>query len=119
MSLDWNVENIEDYETVCWHERELSPNEGGGTAIVLHPVTEALIYWTMGVGLNQITEANADRFFERSERLNEVNGKPLVQWKDGERTTRGFTRDEIRAHIGLRTNASILSDAEFDTSLEP
>jgi len=54
MSLDWNVSNVKDYQTVCWIPNNDSPDTR------LNPVTEALIFYTMTVGMNVITEANAD-----------------------------------------------------------
>ena len=45
MALNWNIENIKDNKSVCWME------DGK-----MNPVTNALIWSTISVGLGSITD---------------------------------------------------------------
>ena len=96
MSLDWRLDEIENHEKACWEEFEI--NEGGDTAFRLYPVTEALIWATMVVGMNRITEKNYEKFFARY-CLSQMETK--------------ITLKDVKNHIGLRTNASTMSDTQF------
>lgn len=74
---------------------------------LMSPVTNALIWTCMGVGLNGITEENLVEFATRCKILDGINGLPLTETlEDGSHKKRGFTTDELQAHIGLRTNVS-------------
>lgn len=105
MSLNWSIEDVEDYENLCWIE-----NPDNKT---LNPITESIIFATMSVGINHITEDNAHEFFVRSGATSAVYGEPLRGWEDGNLIRRNYTFEEIKQHIGLSTNASVLSLKEF------
>lgn len=109
MSLNWSVEDVEDYKNLCWIENPENPD---GTKI-LNPITESLVFATMSVGINHITEDNAYDFFVRSGAAAVVYGDPITIWEDGNFTRRNYTFEEIKQHIGLSTNASVLSLKEF------
>lgn len=72
-------------------------------------VTEALIWATIPVGISRITDDNAPEFFDRCEMLADVYGAPLVA--DGK--DRRLTFEEVKAHVGLKTNASPKTPAQF------
>ena len=75
---------------------------------IMNPVTNALIWRCMAVGLNGITEDNLVEFAVRCRVVDALHGKPLSTF-DADKDTyveRGFTMDELRAHIGIRTNVS-------------
>lgn len=96
MSLDWNLEDIKDWETVT--------KADDGT---MSPVTHALIMSTMGVGMGTITEANADEFAWRLDLYQHMYGALLVDVVDEEFVAHVVSPDEVRQHIGLRTNAAL------------
>jgi len=80
------------------------------------PLTEYLIWGTIGVGINTITEDNAKLFFERLNLFDRVltpAGPIMTTDDDGELTYRHVTLDEVKARIGLKTNASPLTKAKF------
>lgn len=95
MSLNWNIEKIADYESVCFIETE----EGKRLA----PLTEALIFLTVGVGLGEITKANASEFYTRVTTLDKLGG-PMLTGRGGK--PHAITLEEIEAHIGLYTNVA-------------
>ena len=55
MSLNWNIKDIVNYKKVCWQEDQS-----------INPITEGLVFRTMTVSLGEITEKNANEFWERS-----------------------------------------------------
>lgn len=88
MSLNFKLDKIKNYETVTRKGDELNP------------VTNALIWSTMSVGLGSITEKNLQEWLVRLAFSDKLFGTMLK--KDGE--DRPFTRDELVAHIGLSCN---------------
>lgn len=98
MSLDFNfskmIERVgkEEYDRITDH-----PTEKGKW----HPVTEALIWATLGAGFGNIKdEKAADEFADRVLMLQAVNGGYL-QGKDGDVYV---TREDVHNHIGMWTN---------------
>jgi len=106
MSLNWNLESIQDYKTVCWIEQE------DGTTR-LNPVTETLIFMTMSVQMGSITEANADEFYARLKIIEALDGPFLYKNEDGKHQDRFFTPEDVQAHIGLACNVTTESTAKF------
>lgn len=94
MSLNWNLTAIADYETLCFI--------GEGEERRLNPVTDALIWYTLTVDIGQLTEKSFEEFFARMVIYDALRG-PLL-WEAG--GYRSITREELRQHIGLNTNAS-------------
>lgn len=100
MALTWKLTSITDYESVCW-----LPEYEGSTYKTLNPVTEYLIFSTMSVGMGEITEANWEEFYARE----------VLQWHvyGGLKVT----PEQVRQHIGLKTNASPITKAAFNASV--
>lgn len=110
MSLDFDftrmIERLgkEEYDRITDHPTQ--PN-------TWHPVTNALIWATLGVGMNRITEDNAEKFASRLAALQAVHGADL-------KTDTGpiyITSRDVEDHIGLSTNASNMNDAQFARKL--
>ena len=78
-------------------------------------VAEVLIFATMGIGMNTITEANADEFYQRLNFYERVLGGSINErdGEDGPWVTRNVTKAEVERFIGLRTNASPLTITKF------
>jgi len=77
---------------------------------MLNPVTNALIWATIGVGLPGITRENAAEFFARLRFIERLDGAHLIRAEvDGVRPE-GYaafiTPEEIVAHIGLTANVT-------------
>lgn len=124
MALTWDITEIHDYEDICWdvvegeeaeHIRKngtsgffASPwrEEDDGTIKVLSPVTNALIWMMMGLGVNgKITAKNADEVVRQVMIQQRVGGASLRQKnEEGGWVPRYITEVEVRQHIGLRTN---------------
>lgn len=106
MSLDWDIGKIRDYKTYCYRDN------GDGTT-TLNGKTEALIWATMPVGMGSITERNWETFYRRLHLLEKITGTFCHRFVNGKKETRYFTPDEVKRHVGLRTNASSISQARF------
>ena len=105
MALNWNLGDIENFKSVCWNDDESFNEE-----------TELLIFYTMNLGMGLITESNVNKFILRFRMYEVLFG--MSKWRnvDGERIN-AISDTLIRKHIGLRTNASKISDAEFNKKM--
>jgi hypothetical protein len=78
------------------------------------PITNALIWGTMSVGMNSITEANWREFYTRAYIIQTIHGSWIYENGDH----RFITPQEIRDHIGLGTNATNYTAAKFKSSID-
>lgn len=83
MSLNWDISKCKNWQRLMKEDE--------------YPVTEGLIYWMMVIGFRSITEKNWGKVFARLEMLNKDN----------------FTVDDVYDRIGLSTNCSELTDAQW------
>jgi hypothetical protein len=122
MSLNWNLEKIENNKELCWTPQIPSPSDGvkpedldeNGQIVMMNPVTNALIWATISVKLGKITEENAAEFYSRLTFTQRVNGGAfLYDYKDGERSEYWITPQDVRDHIGLTCNVSDETRAKF------
>jgi len=90
MALHFDFTKVKNNETVC-----LTP-EGE-----IRVVTDALIWLTMALDLRGITSKNVEDFIVRL-RLYEMVAGPT-----------NITAAQVRAHVGLSTNVSDTTDAQF------
>jgi len=112
MPLTWSVENVENYQEVTTVIATADdPNHGIKVGDALwSPITNTLVMLTMGTGINTITAENVDEVFARIRLIEKLHGAMLIAPGGGDRF---ITREEIEAHVGLRTNASSLTRAQF------
>lgn len=88
MSLNFDLSKISSFKTVCYDGEQMKP------------ITEALIYASMSVGLGEVTAKNVDEWLVRLSLTDRLFGT-FLRNGDGQRS---FTRQEIEAHIGLVCN---------------
>ena len=71
-----------------------------------NPATEALIWGALETGIGTITKDNYPEVWMRLAMCDGINGKRLVYFDDQDKEwkRRSVTMDEVKAHIGLRTN---------------
>lgn len=83
-------------------------DEGNKTYVsYMNPITNALIWGSMGIGMGQITEDNYHEFWMRMLIDDALNGFRITDVDDtGKRKPRAVTLEEVREHIGLRTNVT-------------
>lgn len=111
MSLRFDVSKVADHENLCW-----TKDQWGHEVAAL--VTQALAMFSVRIGMNQITPANAEEF---AERVAAVEAQDGVFITDFDEETGWFPRpitvEDVRAHIGLHTNASGMTKTQFRKSL--
>lgn len=110
MSLDWRVNGIDNWKEKCYKDYD---HENGKAGIMEHE-TEQLIFITMIVGINEITEDNYKNFHSRLKMYEDLFGN-FISLKDEEtgQFSRALTEDVIKDHIGLWTNATRLTGRAF------
>jgi hypothetical protein len=139
MPLTANYEEIIDYKTHCYQTatqsdlgegetlEELVNNQfnfmrpGWGwtddskeSATRLHPITAELVFGSMNIGIGEITKENCEEVFIRYRMIAMVYGAPL---HDGEGDDIFITRENVQAHIGLRTNVSNTTKRKFHADI--
>lgn len=101
MALHWNMEEVEAFDEI---------KEG-----FEWDITEAMIFGTMTIGINEITAENADEVFVRLRMAEAVTGAPFWGPKeDGGRKSISWSHEMVTRRIGLRTNASTMTKAKFN-----
>lgn len=103
MSLNWNVERIDNYEGVCWIGAEGDPERH------MNPVTKALIFMTMSVGLGVITKDNAEEFYARTHVMEQVHGQSTHIGGEGIY----ISPADVQRHIGLTCNVGNETRAQW------
>jgi hypothetical protein len=77
----------------------------------LSAVTQSLIFATNTIGIRTITEANAGDFFARLRMMEWMHGAYL---HDEHGQPKFISAADVRAHIGLETNAGTHTPARFN-----
>jgi hypothetical protein len=107
MSLDFNVSDIKDYKAVTTAPQQLNGQDQW------HPVTEALVWSSIPCGYNRITEKNLNEVWGRVEVWQRLMGG-LLRGPEGDIY---MTKEDVRMHIGLSTNASEKTRTAFYETL--
>ena len=105
MALNWDLGDIENFKSVCRNEDESLREE-----------TELLIFYTMNLGMGLITQNSVDKFILRL-RMYEVMYGMAKWWNVNGQRVNVISDTLIRKHIGLRTNASSISDVQFNKNM--
>lgn len=116
MSLKWDVEDVEDYENLFTE---------GRYGRELKSISNTLVWMTMAIDIGEITENNFEEVWAR---LLVVFHLGFYSLNEDEGTSRPFTKDEVKRHIGLWTNVpyccwdrwfheKVRKDTEFDETI--
>lgn len=109
MPLNWRIDQVKNFKEICYEERMPLPSEGGDetskpvTRLTMR--TEQLIFATMVVGMNQITEKNHLDFWYRLHLYESMFGTFRLD-EDGDWLF--YLLPDVKAHIGLYTNATVV-----------
>jgi hypothetical protein len=114
MSLNWNLSKIKNHDELCWLKDPLT----GEFKIhpvthnkILNPLTDGIIWYTMVVGIGDLTENTVDEFYARMCFTDALHGPILLT--EGGMKGRKVTLDELKAHIGLHTNVAYEKKESF------
>jgi hypothetical protein len=99
VSLNWNLSKVKNHQELT---EEMSA------------VTETLIFFTMFVGVPNVTEKTADTFFKRIQIFEKLFGC-IVRTvdEDGKLDYYSIQLSDVERHVGLHTNAVAYTDAQF------
>lgn len=117
MALHWNVAKVAD--GVCW-EPKFDDNgnpvigDDGKQVHIMRWETDALIWQTMAIGLNTITEGNVAEWVYRLSLLATIDGGNGSRFVDDKLVRVYLTESDVRNHIGLWTNATEQTRKEFE-----
>lgn len=95
MSLNWNMEKVENF-------KELTEGEAW-------TITDVLIWGTMFTGIREITAENAKEFHARMNLVERLNGAMM----NAGGKPRYITLEDIQRRIGLSTNATTMTRNQF------
>ena len=114
MALSWDLTAIEKSKELCW-----MPSTAEEGKFELHPVTNVLIWSTMLVGFNKITQKNHKEFHRRLIEFEVVTGNKMLSFQkvDGGIEERQPDLQEIEDHIGLATNANTMTTKQWKAYL--
>tara|TARA_R100000808_G_C2125109_1_gene135487 strand:+ start:420 stop:833 length:414 start_codon:yes stop_codon:yes gene_type:complete len=99
MALTWDLRNV-DLPQETLYVKEDSGEEH------LNPITWAIVWSTIFIGFNEITEKNLNDWHRRMKQL-EISGMGLLGEKDSD-VKRMPNLRELKLHIGLKTNGSLI-----------
>ena len=109
MALTWDLTGIKDAKELCW----VPSNEEG--KVELRAVTHTLIWASMLIGMNIITEKNSKEFHRRLIEFEVVHGAGMLI-ENGE--ARQPTLEEVRLHAGLKTNAVVMEGRKWGNNIK-
>jgi hypothetical protein len=104
MALTWDATKVEGFDSLT-HDESVT--------------RDSLVFMTMAVGMNSITEDNARTFFSRLSIWEKVNGCGRYKFDEDTQSHSDwfFSFDEVKRFVGLRTNATPKTQAAFNKGL--
>ena len=121
MALTWDVKGIKDEDKICWIETD-KKNDKGESVKEMNPITDVLIWGSIFIGMDAITEKTYKDFHKRLIELEIITGKGMLTKESGDgkatyQESRQPTLEEIQLHIGLKTNASRMDSKKWGSSI--
>jgi hypothetical protein len=107
MALHYDLNGIENHQTVCYNEGN------GGNDAHMNPVTKTIILMMMVIEVGEIKSDNLPEVFSRISIFERINGNSVYDVVDGARKPHYITLEDVKNHIGLKTNAPNSSRSEF------
>ena len=104
MPLQWDITDIENYQSLCWEKNE-DPNREANALWILSDTTEALIHLSTWAGINRITKNNYKEFAKRLAEL-ELLG---ITYK----LPSNPKEEDVFNHIGLKTDVDICDNKKW------
>ena len=105
MSLNWDAGNIKDWDDIKWVD---APDDHDGEHEWLGGIewqyTHGMIFASMVVGLNEVTEANWEKWYARCKYIQEMEQPDWNRW---------VTPEIVHRRIGLSTNVENVKDGEW------
>lgn len=99
MALHWGIEKCRDFEELKSDKEWV--------------ITEMIIFATMFIGMFRITEENYVEFATRVHAWETTFGAMITRFGENGRESRRITVADVKRRIGLHTNASTKTKAQF------
>lgn len=111
MPLNWNIEKVKDYKTLCWDESKSMKLK-----------TDSLIWLMIAIDMTRITSKNWKEVYRRVWLVEAIRGVSCYKAPEGKtHPDEGedwipdpFTPADIKAHIGLGTNVSTMTPFQWN-----
>ena len=100
MDVQWDITDVPDAETKCWHERSDDKYE-------LNTLTKSIIDLTALVGISKLTPKTVGDFIHRLGII-KVIGYPVPD---------DVTRDSLLEHVGVETSARAMDYRKFKNQI--
>tara|TARA_B110000503_G_C7106067_1_gene395966 strand:- start:269 stop:661 length:393 start_codon:yes stop_codon:yes gene_type:complete len=118
MALNWSIEKVKGYKRLY---RKLVKGERGYSDTEvrkqLKQVPNQMIMLTMTIGMRDITDKNWEQFYNRIYTWERIVGVQFYHRKRNKMTPMYITKDDVKRMIGLHTNASTMTPAQFKKHL--
>lgn len=99
MALTWDLRNVDLPQETLYVKEDSGEN-------ILNPITWSIVWSTIFIGFNELTEKNLNEWHRRMKQL-EISGMGLLGEKDSD-VKRMPNLRELKLHIGLKTNGSLI-----------
>ena len=110
MPLTWDLTTVKNSKKMCW-----VPCKDEEGKFELGAVTNTLIWSTILIGMNSITEKNSKEFHKRLIEFEVIHGEGMLI-ENGK--NRQPTLEEIQLHAGLKTNANLMESRKWGNSIK-
>jgi len=99
MALTWDITNVDLPQEILYEKNDEGEEH-------LNPITWAIIWSTIFLGFNELTEKNLNDWHRRMKQL-EISGMGLLGERDSD-VKRMPNLEELKLHIGLKTNGAMI-----------
>lgn len=99
MALTWDIRNVDLPQEILYEKNDEGEEH-------LNPITWAIIWSTIFLGFNELTEKNLNDWHRRMKQL-EISGMGLLGERDSD-VKRMPNLKELKLHIGLKTNGAMI-----------
>jgi hypothetical protein len=118
MPLNWDLSDIKNYKNLY---RKLTEGEQGYSTEeirkILKQSPKQMIYYTMTIGMREITDKNWEQFYNRVKIWELINGVSFYKRNTKKLVPLYTKQEDVKRMIGLKTNASSMNASKFKKQL--
>jgi hypothetical protein len=107
MALHYDLTGIENHNTVCYSDGH------EGNDVYMNNVTKTIVLLMMVIEVGEIKPDNVPEVFARISVFERISGNSVYDVVDGVRKPHYISLEDVKSHIGLKTNAPNSSRSEF------
>lgn len=101
MPLTWDISDVKDRDGLYNDEGSMDAK------------WSTMILMTMPIGISHLTDKTAPEFWARLNLLQKLESGLVLRYEDGKPVPEMYTEDDVRRMVGLSTNASSRTRAQF------